>query len=204
MHLDKNIPLNWFDLVAVIVLLVGLNMGRKHGMSEEIMMTIQWVAIIIAGAFLYRPLGDMLALSSPVSHLFCYVAIYVTVAIFTKLAFGLVKKSLGGKLIGSDVFGGAEYYLGMCAGAIRYTCMLIAALALLNAPYYTAQEVAAMHAYNNDVYGGSYWPGLQSVQQEVFKESFVGTLIKKRASILLIASTKFENVGVQRRKDDLP
>ena len=71
---------NWFDAVAVVFLLYSAwRMGRKHGMSggkPQMMHGQQWVAIIFAGAFLYRPFGDMLAQSSPVSHLFCYIAIY--------------------------------------------------------------------------------------------------------------------------------
>lgn len=202
-HAD-HVPINWFDAVVVIILLVGLNKGRKHGMSEELMVTLQWVAIIIVGAFLYRPCGDMLAMSSPVSHLFCYVTIYVTAAIVTKLVFSMLKKAMGGKLMGSDVFGSGEYYLGMVAGAIRYACMLIAALAILNAPYYSQQDINASRAYQNDVYGSNFFPELSGVQQDVFRDSLIGSLIKKRAGILLIASTKREIVNVQRRKDDLP
>lgn len=203
MHTD-NVPVNWFDMVVVITIMVGLNVGRKRGMSEELLVSLQWVAIILAGAFLYKPFGDMLALSSPVSHVFCYVTIYITMAIVTKIAFALVKKGLGGKLLGSDFFGSSEYYLGMMAGSVRYVCMLIAFLALLNAPLYTNAEIAAARAYDNDVYGSSFFPRFSQIQSDVFKESFVGSLIKKHASILLIASTKSENVGVARRKDELP
>jgi uncharacterized membrane protein required for colicin V production len=202
-HSD-HVPINYFDAVVVITLLLGLNKGRKHGMSEEIMVTLQWVAIIFAGAFLYRPFGDMLAMSSPVSHLFCYITIYVTAAIVTKIVFSALKKAMGGRLMGSDVFGGGEYYLGMIAGAVRYACMLIAAMAILNAPYYSPQDINAARAYQNDVFGSNFFPELSTVQSDVFRDSLIGSLVKQRAGILLIASTKHENVAVQRRKDDLP
>jgi len=201
---NNSIPINWFDVVVVAVLLLGLNKGRKHGMSEELMVTIQWLVIIFAGAFLYRPFGDMMAMSSPVSHLFCYIAIYVTAAVVTKMLFSLFKRAVGGKLVGSDIFGGGEYYLGMIAGAIRYSCMLIAALAVLNAPYYSAQEIAAQRAYQDRWYGSNFFPELSSVQTDVFKNSLVGSLIKQRAGILLIASTKSEQVAIKRAKDNLP
>ena len=45
---------------------------------------------------------------------------YITVAIVVKLAFAGMKKATGGKLLGSNVFGRAEYYLGMMAGAVRF------------------------------------------------------------------------------------
>jgi uncharacterized membrane protein required for colicin V production len=204
MHPPDHMLINWFDAVVLITLLLGFNQGRKHGMSEEMMVTFQWVGIIFAGAFLYKPLGDMLALSSPVSHLFCYIAIYITAAIVTKIAFSMLKKAMGGKLIGSDVFGGGEYYLGMLAGGIRFACMLIAALAILNAPFYSPQDIAASRAYQNEAFGSNFFPELSTVQSDVFKDSLVGSLIKKRAGILLIASTKSEHKSVSRAKDDLP
>ena len=203
MYMD-HVPVNWFDMVVVITLLVGLNKGRKHGMSEELVITVQWIAIVLAGAFLYKPLGDMLAMSSPVSHVFCYVAIYISVAIATKIAFGIVKKVAGGKLVGSGVFGSAEYYLGMLAGGVRFTCILLAGLALLKAPYYTSQDIAAARAVQNQNFGSNFFPEVSSIQIEVFKESFTGGLLKRNAPELLIASTKSENVQVRRAKDDLP
>ena len=45
--------------------------------------------------------------------------------------FALFKHSVGGKLLGSDVFGRGEYYLGMGSGMLRFGCVLLAVLALL-------------------------------------------------------------------------
>jgi uncharacterized membrane protein required for colicin V production len=203
-QIPGHVWLNWFDAVVLVVILFGFRSGRKHGMSEELIITLQWIAIVVAGAFLYKPLGDMLAASSPVSHLFCYMAMYVSLAIVTKLVFAGFKKAIGGKLIGSDVFGGGEYYLGMVAGGVRFACMLVAAMALLNAPYYSQADIAAAKAYTMQNYGSNFFPEMFQIQQDVFKDSLVGGLIKQKADILLIASTKSEVVNVQRRKEDLP
>ncbi len=204
MHLSQSSPVNWFDFVVVIMLLVGISRGRKHGMSEEMMITMQWVAIIFAGAYLYRPLGQALSESAPVSHLFCYIAMYLTLAAAIKVAFVLFKKAIGGKLVGSGVFGGAEYYLGMLAGGVRFICILIFGMALLNAPYYSPQALAATKAYELDVYGSQFFPGVSSVQQQVFKESLAGSQFKQHVAFLLISSTAPEKKDVKRRKDDLP
>src|SRR5450432_1280743 len=98
-QIPSHVWLNWFDAVVAIVILVGFKVGRKRGMSEELIVTLQWITIIAAGAFLYKPLGDTLALSSPVSHIFCYVTMYVSLAIVTKLVFLGFKKAIGGKLV---------------------------------------------------------------------------------------------------------
>jgi len=195
------VPVNWFDLLVVIVILLGINRGRKHGMSEEMMIMLQWLTIVFVGAFLYKPIGDFLADTSPMGHLFWYIAAYVALAIATKVAFLVFKKATGGKLVGSSIFGGAEYYLGMVAGAIRFLCMLVVALALLNAPYYSKTQIAATSAYMNDMYGKDYFPGISDIQQQVFKESLIGSLVQQRATFLLIEPTKQEHKGIKRRED---
>ena len=93
------------------------------------------------------------------SHLLSYIIVYVIIAIMVKSSFALLKKSVGGKMTGSDVFGRAEFYLGMGAGAVRFLCMLIFALALLNAPMYSAQQVAANRAYQIKNFDSNFFPG---------------------------------------------
>jgi hypothetical protein len=200
----QHSPLNWFDLVVVVVLLLGIRQGRKNGMSVELVPMLQWLCIVVIGSVTYKFLGDFLAESCPMEHVFCYITVYILMAIVIKCAFSLLKKLGGGKLTGSDLFGRAEFYLGMFGGAIRFTCILLAALALLNAPYYSAQEIASTKAYQEDMYGSTFFPGLSAVQIQVFKESFLGGQLKKNAEFLLIASTKSEHKDLPRKKDELP
>ena len=195
-------PLNWFDLVVVVVVLLGVRQGRKNGMSQELLPMLQWLAIVIVGSVTYKFLGDMLAENSPMPHLFCYISMYILMAIVVKCTFSLFKKLLGGKLTGSDLFGRAEFYLGMLGGAVRFLCILLAALALLNAPYYSAQEIASTKAYQEDLYGSTFFDNLGTVQLQVFKESLLGSFIKKQAEFLLIASTKSEHKDLPRKKAD--
>ncbi|HEX4645167.1 MAG TPA: CvpA family protein, partial [Verrucomicrobiae bacterium] len=200
-----GLPINWFDFAVVIVIVIGANRGRKHGMSEEMMVMLQWVAIVFAAGFLYRPLGDALSDSSAsFSHLACYIATYISIAIVVRIFFTLIKKGTGGKLIGSSVFGQGEYYLGMISGIVRFLCIMLAVLALLNARLYTSQEIAAYTAFQNDVYGSTYFPGLSTLQSGVFKESLMGPLVKQYLGFLLIAETPPEKKGLSRRTVDLP
>jgi uncharacterized membrane protein required for colicin V production len=199
-----NLPINWFDIAVVIVILFGINKGRKSGMSGELMGMLQWIVIVGAGAFFYKQLGDMFCDSSPFSHLTCYIAIYIAIAIAVKTIFGLLKKGSGGKLVGSNMFGGAEYYLGMVGGTVRFLCILMAGLAILNARYYSPQELASNVAFQKDVYGSTFFPDLSTVQTGVFKESLMGSLVKQKAEILLIKPTPPETKNLKRAKDDLP
>jgi uncharacterized membrane protein required for colicin V production len=203
MSLDQ-LPFNWFDLLLVVVLLMGLFHGRKRGMSEELLLFLQWVAIVLVSAALYQPLGDRLVASTPLSHLTCYVIAYIALAILVAVAFLLFKRLFHGKLLGSDAFGRAEYYLGMAAGMTRFGCALLAGLALLNARAYTSEEIRAYQAYQNEVYGSEYFPGLQTLQANVFEKSLTGPLIRAHLGFLLIKPTQPERRDLPRKEWTMP
>ena len=193
-----NLPFNWFDIAVVVVLAVGFTRGRKHGMSEEMMYLMQWVAMILGAAWAYVPGGDWLSAVCPVSHLASYVVAYIATALIIRVFFLIFRKLVGGKLIGSNIFGAAEYYLGMAAGIARFACIIIFALALVNARFYSDAEIKAALKYNTDLYGSDFFPTLQTVQSEVFKRSFIGPKIKTHLAGLLIKPTPPEKVAVKR------
>jgi len=202
--MNWNLPFNMFDFVLVAVLAAGLMRGRKHGMSEELMLLLKWLLIVVVCAFTYEPIGSWMAGSSPISTLSCYVISYITMALIILGIFALIKHGVGGKLIGSDIFGQSEYYLGMCSGAVRFACILVAALAILNARYFSPTEVRARAAYQNDVYGSTYFPGLDTAQITVFETSLTGPWIKDNLAFLLIKPTKPENKQLHQKDYVLP
>lgn len=188
MNLD-NLPFNWFDIVLAAVLVMGLFRGRKRGMSEELMTVLLWVAIIITSSIAYQPIGDWLASVSLFSRLISYVAAYLVTAACVSVTFLLFKRAFHGKLVGSDAFGKAEYYLGMPAGMVRFGCVLLAVLALLNAPFYTQAEIQAYRDYQMKNYDNEFFPGLHTLQANVFEKSLTGPPIKKYLGFLLIKPT---------------
>lgn len=186
----SSLPFNWFDLVVLVVLIVGMQQGRKRGMSEELLPLLKWLALVVGCAFIYRPIGTMIAETPTFGLLAGYLMAYIGGALIIASIFALIKKAVGGdKLVGSDIFGRSEFYLGMLAGMLRFTLMLVAALALLNARAYSSAEVRADINYQNDVYGSTYFPKLYSVQAQVFDHSLAGPWIKQNLGPLLIAST---------------
>ena len=199
--MDK-LPFNFFDFVLLAVLVAGVLRGRKHGMSEELLGLFKWLAILIVCAFAYEPIGKMFVGSFTL--LFCYVMAYLTAGLVVLIVFAGIKRALGGKLIGSDIFGKAEYYLGMGSGLVRFTCMLLAALALLNARYFSPAEVKAMENFQNDVYGSNFFPTLHSVQSAVFERSLLGPWIKENLSFLLIKPTEPENRQFKQKEFEFP
>ena len=199
-----NLPINLFDLVLVAVLVTGVFRGRKNGMSGELLQLLMWLLIIFGCAAIYEPAGSFLAQSSPLALLTCFLLAYIGGALVIFGLFLLLKHALGGKLIGSDIFGSTEYYLGMASGVVRFSCILLAVLALLNARYFTPTEVRAMEKFQNDMYGSNFFPGLQSLQAEVFEKSFSGRFIKENLEFLLIKPTKPEKKDFRQKDLQVP
>ena len=203
----------WVDLLVVILLTVGVLRGRKRGMSEELLDVIKWSLIVLVAGLLYEPGGRWLAELSVFSLLFSYVFAYVFIAILIFATFALIRNKVGDKLIGSDVFGSAEYYLGMVAGCYRYVCVMLVVMAFLNARYYSPAEIAAKNKYQDQNYGTKFFPTTPDIQHEVFDNSFTGRATQDYLNVLLIRSTAPDDKNVggegsirrqrERRIDDI-
>lgn len=200
-----QMPFNWFDVVVVGLLIFGFFRGRKRGMSEELISVLMWLSIAIGCAFLYQPIGALIVGSGTVfSDLAGYLMGYIAAALVIAVLFALLRKAVGSKLVSAETFGRSEFYLGMIAGMVRYTCILIAALALLNARSYNNSEIKAEIKYQNDVYGSNFFPTLFTVQSQVFERSLSGPMIKQYLGPLLIKPTTPEKKQVKRKELDIP
>jgi uncharacterized membrane protein required for colicin V production len=199
----------WFDFVVLGLMVVGLIRGRKRGMSEELLHVFQWLLIVVGCSRLYKPLGLLLSSFAQFSHLTSYLLAYLLIAIGIKFFFSYLKRAVGEKLVGSDIFGRLEYYLGMSAGMLRYACMTLVFMALLNAKYISEAELKRVAKVQQDNFGNISFPTLGSLQQDVFKKSFVGSLTKAHLADQLIYSgpadkespTPREGIGQRRTKE---
>ena len=201
----ESLPINVFDLLVLVVLSAGIARGRKHGMSEELISLLQWMAILFGCASLYELGAGMFGeFSRLFSQLARYLMAYLAAALLIVIVFAGIKRLCRGKLLGSDTFGRSEYYLGMASGFVRFGCMLLVGLALLNARYFSPTEVRALERYNEDVYGKEYWPGLHTIQEVVFEKSVTGPLIKEHLGFLLIKPTAPEDKQLHQKEFVLP
>ena len=196
-----SLPVNWFDLALIVLLVVGILRGRKRGMSQEFLDVIKWLVVVAAASFLYQPAGQMLAQNKVFDLLGGYIIAYVGIMMVVLAIFVYVKRAFGGKLLGSDTFGRAEYPLGMLSGLIRFACMIIVALAVLNARYYNPAEVTAEIKFQNDNYGAQFFPTLHSVQAQVFQQSPCGKWIKGNLGMLLIKPTAPEKKELRPQRE---
>ncbi|MCI0748429.1 MAG: CvpA family protein [Verrucomicrobia subdivision 3 bacterium] len=184
-----DFTVSWVDFAVLLIVLAGIFRGRKRGMSEELLDTIKWVGILVVAAVFHRPLGEWLANSTMFSLLACYIFVYTMIIVIFKVIFAFVRRQIGDKLVSSDFFGSAEYYLGMVAGGFRYTCAIIVALAFINARYYSPEELTASRNFQETNFGDIRFPTFAGFQSQVFGRSVTGKLATDFLWPVLIPST---------------
>ena len=194
----STFTISWFDFAAVAFILFGITRGRKRGMSEELLDVLKWIGILVAAAFCHFPIAIFMVESSVFSLLSCSIAAYTLIILCGLLFASFIKRQIGDKLIGSDVFGSCEYYFGMAAGGFRYFCILLVFLAFLNARLYTPQEIQARVTYQQTNFGSDIFPTFPSFQQEVFTRSLVGTTTRAFLNPVLIQPTAPEDRALSR------
>jgi hypothetical protein len=80
----------------------------------------------------------------------------------------------------------------MGSGMLKFACILLMSLSLLNAREFTPADLKAINQYQEDAYGTHIFPGLHSLQSQVFEKSLLGPLIKEDLSFLLITPTELD------------
>jgi uncharacterized membrane protein required for colicin V production len=178
----------WVDFVTAIVLFVGIIRGRKRGMSEELLDTLQWIGIVVVGGLYYEALAQACSLGPWMRPVWANLAGYLIIALSFKLVFSFVKRRLGEKIIGSDMFGRLEYYLGMVAGMVRFGCIYIFLLSFLHAPYYSAQDLVDSEKYQERWFSDVRLPTFGTLQHTFFKESFSGWAAENYLTNVLVKS----------------
>jgi uncharacterized membrane protein required for colicin V production len=189
---------NWFDVFVVIALAFGFYRGRQRGISIELPETLQWLAVVAVGSHYYRPLGIWIARNCGTPLLLGYLTAYTMTLCSITLLFGWIKARLGDKLMNGDVFGRAEYYSGSVAGGLRIACLLMVGLALLNAKYVSPQELAYQEKMQKDNFGDISFPTFASVQYQIFRQSVIGSFVKKQLSEQLIEPTNSSEKALAR------
>jgi uncharacterized membrane protein required for colicin V production len=195
-----KVKADYFDAIVAVWLIIGLFRGRKRGMSQELLPTVQWVAIVIVAGLLYRPLAVLVHEYCQFGQLWSNIAAYVLILFGVHLIYMALKSAIGEKLSGTDLFGSWEYYLGMVAGVVRFACMILVLMALMNAHIVSSAEKARIEKLQADSFSDIRFPTYGSVQQAVLFDSFSGGLVESNLQPVLIYSTA---APVSKKKESL-
>ena len=95
---------------------------------------------------------------------------------------------LAAKLVEKDPFGRAEFYVGMMAGVVRFACMIVVVMALMNSRVITQTELAQTEKFQASWFSDIRFPTYGEFQQDVLFKSFTGKLVEANLKPVLIAS----------------
>jgi uncharacterized membrane protein required for colicin V production len=179
---------NFFDIFAVCWLIIGLLRGRKRGMSQELLPLIQWIGIVSVAGLFYLPFSIMVRQYTQFTQLWSVVTAYLLIAAGVHLIYLWFKQMLATKLVEKDPFGRSEFYLGMMAGVVRFGCMLVMGLSLMNSRVATAAELAQTEKFQAANFSDIRFPTYGELQQDVLFKSYTGTFVETRLNTVLIAS----------------
>ena len=183
-----HLKYDYFDGIVVVWLIIGLLWGRKRGMSQELLPTLQWIGIVAVAGLFYRSLSVAVRQYAGLDLLWSNIFAYLLIALGVHLIYLLFKHLLNEKLVGTDLFGRGEYYLGMISGMVRCACMLLAALALMHARIITKAERAQTEKMQSENFSDIRFPTYGSVQQAILFDSLTGSLVQTNLNIVLIYS----------------
>jgi len=157
-------------------------------MSQELLPLFQWVGIVIAAGLLYNPLSPIVKQYTQFNLLWSNITAYLLVALCVHMVYRFLKRLLEESLMEKDVFGGGEFYFGMAAGVMRFACMLVVGIALMNSRIITAGELAANEKFQKENFEAIRFPTYGQVQQEILFRCLTGKLIEDHLHPVLIAS----------------
>ncbi|HEY3915541.1 MAG TPA: CvpA family protein [Verrucomicrobiae bacterium] len=180
---------DYFDIVVLDWLILGLFRGRKSGMSRELVPLVQWIAIVITAGALYSPVSGVISQNTYLSPVWANVSAYLLIAGVIHLICLWIKRALSVKLEEWDLFGPKEYFLGMIAGTGRFACMLLFGLALMNSCFVPAAQPLAV-AKPQKIKPGLHFPTYGELEQDVLSNSFSGTWVQSNLKPILIAEVK--------------
>jgi uncharacterized membrane protein required for colicin V production len=177
----------WFDAAVIIMVGVGLFVGKKRGMSNELLDLFSWLLMVVVAALYYAPLAKLLSELASLSLYYSNIICYIFIALVIKFIFSYIKRAVGEKLVGSDIFGRGEFYLGALAGGLRFFCMVIMFVAIMNAKFVTKAMVAAQIKAQEAEFGSSFFPTYAKIQSDVLFDSASGKFFREKLEEQLIA-----------------
>lgn len=186
-----SIPGNWFDLLVAGLLLFGMVRGAIRGMSEELLALFHWLTVVVVCGLYYRDLGQWFAEYAGVTLVYGYMFVYIALLILISLAFMGLKKLVGEKLVSSDLFGKWERILGVFSGAVRYACVVLVFLAVINAPVYPWEEI------ESDIVAHKFTLG--TIHFQITKQAYVSRLVQDNLSTVLVDNAPSDPPPAPRR-----
>src|SRR5438094_9576816 len=82
-----DLSFNWFDLCVLAMLIIGIIVGRKRGMSLELLSVLQWLLMVFVAAMACVPFWKVILVFSGILPWITSLTAYLLVAFSSKIVF---------------------------------------------------------------------------------------------------------------------
>ena len=134
---------NMIDILAIIVLLLGILLGFRRRLSGELAHLISMVVAFLVGFFSYQPLGQWLLENSRLGPRAAQAAVFVFTIILASLAMVLVRTLLK-RILSVVLEEETDKMAGGVAGFVKSVLLILIIFLFMN---------MIPHAYLNRVFG---------------------------------------------------
>jgi hypothetical protein len=174
--MEQLLSTHALDIVVLITALLGMRIGHRRGVTQELMRLLMWLVLIYTPPWVCRQLDSQVVQYTGISMLWSRFVLYGGTAALAFILVTMAKNALQDRITSMNLFGKLEYPLGSLAGVLRYFCIIVMVLALIHARAATDAERAQ----------GGAW---SQVQDNVFEKSWSGQFVEKYLDTLLIPAT---------------
>lgn len=175
----------WFDFIVLAWLLLGWFRGRKNGMSMELGLFLTWLAALLVGAFVYRPLGQLIGRIELISSAWAYKLGYLFAVLLTEMIITKIRIKMGGKFVSDDFFGKMEYYFGMMVGILRFACIALIFYSFLNSSPPTDAQIATVDRNTKDLEDMRFNP--LKMERDLLENSVTGRISRRYLNFLIMS-----------------
>ncbi len=176
----NSITVGWFDVLVIAFLVWGGMIGRKRGMSDELLDVLKWLLILMASAWGYMELASLVYKVGRFDNYWVHVGSYVGIIAVFKTLLTVLKQRVGKKLVGGDVFGKWEFQLGTAAGVLRHFCMVVIFVSLANSKPVSEAKVKQAEAAQKELFGDNFFPSKGRLRLDILYSSATGKMIRTR------------------------
>ena len=184
-----NARFNYFDIVLVVWLIIGLLWGFKRGMTLELVPLSQWMGSVFAGGLLYRAFPARTFTTAPITLSFGPISRLICWSFFPPSDLhSASKETLTQICVGKIVWARRVLRLGMMAGGVRFGCVLLVGFALMNARLASSEEMAKAEKSHQHDLSRALFLHFGAFQQNVVFNSMSGHWVQSNLPSFLIAS----------------
>lgn len=175
-----------FDVVVVIVLILGFKVGMKAGGNVMLPKFVKWLTTIVGAALGYEWVGLQLHRLAGFTEATAFIVSYCLIAAFVFVTIHLLEGRFEQIIKKSAVFGEIETMGGGVLGLFTYCTILLLTMGILHGDRTSKAEVARQEKANREEYGEAALPPLASVKYYIFDKTNTGKLIRSRLGLVLI------------------